>query len=72
MNPAPYKRALALAAIFLALLLLGGVGEDDQELEQKLYCEMVELFVESKGEKGWPDYENTYAESCTTEKEEAR
>ncbi len=59
-------------AISVAFIVLSCDGPDELELEQKRYCEMVELFISSKGENGWPDYENTYAESCTTQKEEAR
>lgn len=63
------KFALATSVAFI---LLGCVGPDEVELEQRQYCEMVELFISSNGENGWPDYKNTYAESCSTQKEEDR
>lgn len=31
---------------------------DDQDLELKHYCEMVQIYRESDGEYGWPDYDN--------------
>lgn len=37
---------------------------DDQDLEQKHHCEMVQIYRDSNGEFGWPDYNNT-AHLCT-------
>jgi len=28
------------------------------------YCEMVELWNNSNGDLGWPDYKNTYNRDC--------
>ena len=28
------------------------------------YCEMVELWQETNGDAGWPDYRNNYDQEC--------
>lgn len=55
------------AAVFVILILAVGVvltQPDDQDLELKHHCEMVQIYRDSKGEFGWPDYNNT-AHLCT-------
>lgn len=37
----------------------------DQELEQKEYCEMVTLNIDSAGQYGWPDFKQSYLKDCT-------
>lgn len=64
------KYIILILLILTLLGLLVSTTPPEEELEQERYCEMVELFVASKGDKGWPDYEGTYAESCTTQKED--
>lgn len=48
------------ALILLALLVLGitlAFGDAEPQNE-KLYLEMVQLWNETDGEYGWPDYRN--------------
>lgn len=63
--------ALKLFSFVLVALLVIGVGvinaPDDQDLELKHYCEMVQIYRESDGEFGWPDYNNR-AHLCLQEK----
>lgn len=45
--------------VVLAALAIGGflaVGGDDPQTEVDIYCDMVELYKQSKGEAGWPAY----------------
>lgn len=28
------------------------------------YCDMVELYISSNGQHGWPDFRNTFYRSC--------
>lgn len=58
------------AGMFVILILAVGVvltQPDDQDLELKHYCEMVQIYRDSNGEFGWPDYNNT-AHLCSQEK----
>ena len=61
------ERMLAVGLLGLFLIGLGMAGEGDMreaELQSKEYCEMVDLYIRSEGENGWPDYKNTYEEGC--------
>jgi hypothetical protein len=42
-------------------------AQDDQDLDLKHHCEMVGIYTQSKGQYGWPDYNNT-AHLCKGEK----
>ena len=58
-----YPILLVLAAI----LLIGVVGALDKqrlEVEQRQYCRMHEMWIQSGGDVGWPDYNKNYAEVC--------
>lgn len=48
---------VCLATFFIMLLIVNNMDMRTQADEQNLYCEMVELFEQSKGEFGWPDYQ---------------
>jgi hypothetical protein len=51
------KQYLPAAVILVALAGAGALTEEDIRGEQQLYCDMVQLFENSKGEHGWPDYQ---------------
>ena len=57
------------AAIFVLLIFVGLSSIllpseiEDMEREEEFYCEMVQLFKDSKGENGWPNYKNADCES---------
>jgi hypothetical protein len=53
---------ITLALLALALALALGDNQPDTSQEQ-LHCEMVQIWNETKGEYGWPDYNNT-AHNC--------
>lgn len=63
------NNALLLSAALLALGLALTLGDNKPDTsEQQLHCEMVQLYTETNGEYGWPDYNNT-AGSCPKEQQ---
>lgn len=55
--------------ILLGAALIYSIGHatgerDDLAMQQAEYCEMVELFKQTNGDAGWPDYRNIYSEQC--------
>lgn len=61
------ERMLAVGLLGLFLIGLAITGEGDMreaQTQSKEYCEMVELYIQSDGENGWPDYKHSYKEGC--------
>jgi len=62
--------AFCLCAIWLLILTLNMLSdgqsafERELEMQNELYCEMVELSILTSGDLGWPDYNNNYNEVC--------
>lgn len=54
--------ALVVLVLFAVLATIN--APDDQDLTLKHHCEMVQIYRDSGGEYGWPDYNNT-AHLCT-------
>lgn len=50
------KQYLPGALVLVALAGVGTLTEEDIQAEQRMYCDMVQLFESSKGQYGWPDY----------------
>lgn len=56
----PTRFMCRIQSIILLIVLLvlfgiaGGMDADEADRQQKQYCEMVKLWKESGGEKGWP------------------
>jgi len=48
-------QCLGLFVAFMVLLSFA-ISDNDQLQQQELYCEMVRVHKESKGEHGWPAY----------------
>ncbi len=59
--------ALVAIAIVAAVLVVGYFDKESQDLEAAQYCEMHALWIESKGDLGWPDFRGTYAQECPHE-----
>lgn len=51
---------LVMVGALLGVLLVGGMGYEDEVKQQQLYCEMV-------GSGAWGDYNGNYDEVCTPE-----
>lgn len=52
--------------LMASILVITAPLADDQDLALKHHCEMVQIYRDSGGEYGWPDYNNT-AHLCTEE-----
>jgi len=53
------KRYQVILAFIGIIVAMGIVGQSDMEEEQRQtdqYCEMVKMWKDSNGEKGWPAY----------------
>ena len=59
------KAALTIAALTVVMLAAMYLDKGTVQAEQEQYCDMVHLFRESKGDLGWPDYQQVYAQQCT-------
>ena len=58
---------VALTATICILGLIDLMGADDYSeavRQHQVYCDMVQDFIESDGERGWPDYQGTYGKYC--------
>lgn len=53
---------LLAGGLFFALIFFGisasmlGGEIEYMEKQDEFYCEMVQIFIDSKGENGWPNY----------------
>lgn len=46
------------------LTYLDAKQSDELVMHQARYCKMVQLYKDSNGENGWPDYNENAAEVC--------
>ena len=53
-------------AVFVFILLVMTIifPIENENEEQEVYCEMVELFKQTGGEFGWPDYKENFDSEC--------
>ena len=51
-----YQVILLFILILVAMGIAGQMDFEDEQLQQENYCEMVKLWKESHGQKGWPAY----------------
>ena len=56
---------MALVVLVLAVVALSGLKDDSLAIEQAQYCRMVHMH-KSDPNLGWPDFNNTYDQYCTT------
>lgn len=53
--------------VLIAVIILGAIAlcqDDEPTIQQALYCEMTELYQETDGQHGWPDYKNLKGKNC--------
>lgn len=63
------KGANALLLMIAGAAVVAAFGNalgqaDDLDMEQATYCEMVKTFKETKGQFGWPDFNNNADKFC--------
>jgi len=58
------KRATIGLALVLLVLLVASSDNAEMQVQEQQYCEMVELFIQTNGREGWPDYNESYKTSC--------
>ena len=56
MNLKRYQSILAIAGSIIAMGIVGQSDYDEAQRQAEQYCEMVAMWKESGGEKGWPAY----------------
>ena len=54
---------LVLAAVVVAVLVVGKFDRDAQRMEQRQYCDMVALGKQDP-DLGWPDFRNVFDAQC--------
>ena len=59
-NPMAWFLALGLGA----MSMVGSMDFEDALHQNDRYCQMVQLFKDSDGATGWPDYNENYEEVC--------
>ena len=57
---------IALGFLVLCLSIVSGDKAPEDQTEHELHCEMVQIWNDTNGEYGWPDYNNT-ATDCQKE-----
>jgi len=60
-----YIITFGICAIITLVTL--SVGTDEPTAEQQNYCEMVDIWNDTQGEYGWPDYNDNFNEVCEDE-----
>jgi len=50
--------------VFFIIVLSIFFPVENQNEQSEIYCEMVELFNQTGGEVGWPDYKETFDKEC--------
>ena len=50
--------------VFFMLVLTIVFPTETQNEESEIYCEMVEMFKQTGGDYGWPDYKETFDKEC--------
>ena len=59
------KINLATTVVTMLLFSCGYLSQyDDIDSQQKLYCNMVNIYEQSGGEYGWPDYQENAQIIC--------
>ena len=60
--------AILIVLGFLALGIVGRGDYDDAVAQEDIYCEFVELWGQTNGRDGHPDFRGIYATTCGNEK----
>ena len=60
----PWKTFAGLSFTVMVLAFIGAQKRQDVERQVERYCKMVDLYRQTDGEQGWPDYDRKYNEVC--------
>ena len=62
MNARQRQSLISLLFLLLGLVAVSAVSPSDEELmeTQVQYCAMVKMYMDTKGEAGWPAYKGTH------------
>ena len=61
---------MIIVSVILFITVMGAVGRGDYEeglMQQDIYCEFVELWGQTNGRDGHPDFRGIYETACTDE-----
>jgi hypothetical protein len=58
------EKVIFIICGLLVLALAGSIDYDEELARDEHYCFMVEMFKQSNGESGWPDFNGNYDEVC--------
>ena len=64
MRQIKFRTLLVIFAVIAAFWFVGALDQQRQGAEQRQYCRMHEMWIQSGGDVGWPDYNKNYAEVC--------
>lgn len=67
MDAEQIKTRLMICGFLVVVFILAVVSNEDKkadEYQEQEYCSMVELYQQTNGEAGWPDFKHTYNKSC--------
>jgi hypothetical protein len=59
-----WTAAALFALLFWVVLAVGAMDAEDAELERDHYCRMVQVYEQTGGEYGWPDYGGVSESEC--------
>lgn len=56
--------AAGIIAVLLILIGFAGSADMQDQIDNELfYCEMVQIYIDSNGENGWPNFKNIDCEA---------
>lgn len=58
---------ILMVLVFLALGIVGRGDYEDAVAQQDIYCEFVELWGQTNGRDGHPDFRGIYETACSNE-----
>ena len=60
----PWKTFAGLSFTLIVLAFVGAFERQDVERQAERYCKMVDLYRQTDGDQGWPNYSKNYDEVC--------
>ena len=60
----PWKTFAGLSFTIMVLAFVGTFDRYDAKRQTERYCKMVDLYRQTDGDQGWPNYSKNYDEVC--------